>query len=80
MPKLWVLVGSSPLLDIILALAIGLPLVFGFGALTFSFPTSFKCRRWFASSRRPSRMASASLCIPLSKVTYNILMFAFNWV
>ena len=30
--------------------------------------------RWCASSRRPSRMASASLCIPLSKASCSILM------
>ena len=74
MSKLWALVWSSPLLDIILPLATGLPSVFGFGALTFSLLTSFKCQRWFAYSRRPSRMASASLCIPLSKVSCSILM------
>ena len=37
--------------------------------------SSFKCRRWFASSRQPSRMVSASLCIPLSKASCSILMY-----
>ena len=46
--------------------------MFGFGALIFSLLTSSKCRRWFASSRRPLRTASASLCIPLLKVFYSI--------
>ena len=71
-------VGPSqvePSLDIISPLATILPSVFGFGALTFSLLTSSKCRRWFASSRQPSKMASASLCILLSKASYNILMF-----
>ena len=52
------------------ALAIGSPLVFMFGVLIFSLLISFKCRRWFASLRRPSRTASSFLCIPLSKASY----------
>ena len=46
-----------------------------FGALTSSLPTLFKSRRWFASSRRPLRMASASLYIPLSNASCSISMF-----
>ena len=64
----------EPFLDIISPLAIGQPLVFGFGTLTFSLFTSFKCRRWFSSSRWPLRMVFASLCIPLSKASCSILM------
>ena len=51
------------------------PLVFMFGAPIFSLLTSSKCRRWFASLRRPSRTASAFLCISLSKASYNTLTF-----
>ena len=51
------------------------PLVFMFGAPIFSLLTSSKCRRWFASLRRFSRTASAFLCIPLSKASYNTLTF-----
>ena len=77
MSKMWALVGSNPLLDIISPLATGLPSMFGFGALTFSLPTSFKCQRWFASSRRSSRMASASLRFPLHPFIKSVLQY-FN--
>ena len=64
---------SSPFLVIPSPLATGPPLVFLFGASIFSLLTLSKCRRWFASLRRPSRTTSAFLCIPLSKASYNIL-------
>ena len=63
----------EPFLERPSSLATGPPLVFMFGAPIFSLLTSSKCRRWFPSLRRPSRMASAFLCIPLSKASYNTL-------
>ena len=67
------LVGLSSFLERPSLLATGPPLVFMFGAPIFSLLTSSKCRRWFASLRRPLRTTFSFLCIPLSKASYNTL-------